>query len=148
MRAVDVIIKRILEATPKAASNTSTAFVVAGHAFSLVFALSALHFTAEGIRVFFGEEWMKLGILPRFASLILDADSLVQTEWLLTVSIAAVTLWLDQRLILRLAALQNSRGVKVWAYSVYGVALLFTGMCVGCFRYWIWLMERPLGSLA
>ena len=78
--------------------------------------------------------------LPTFVRLVLGADVFLQD---IVVPVIALAIWLDGKLTRRLAALQNSRVVEVWAYGGLAVALLAAGGAfAGYFLSWMLMMER------
>ena len=81
--------------------------------------------------------------LPTFVRFVLGADVFLQD---IVVPVIALAIWLDGKLTRRLAALQNSRVVEVWAYGGLAVALLVGGTFAGCFRFSMLMMAETIGD--
>ena len=124
--------------------NQASAFLlVAGHGLSLVIVSFALHLTASGCRIFSDElEWA----MPGFACWIMSADLLLRTWWLWLAPVAGFALWLDWKVVLRLLQSPNVFPAKFWAYCVFGSVFLATALFVAWFRYWLRLMDQPIGG--
>ena len=133
---------------PAGEASQRARLLVVGHGVSLGFVAVALLLTAQGIQIIYGEtlgdEWE---MLPKFGHLILCVAAYLRTHWYWLVFVVAGALWLDWQLILHLLRRPSAFVARLWAHCVFGLMLVFTTMCVGLFRFWMWQLFQPFGSV-
>ncbi len=133
---------------PAGEASQRARLLVIGHGVSVAFLAFALHLTAAGIQTFYGElmgdGWRET--LPKAALVMSSVDSFLQAAHFWLIPLAALALWADWRLTLRLLGRSSPFPARLWAYCVFGPILLSTALCVGLLRFWIWWLFRPIGG--
>jgi hypothetical protein len=134
---------------PVGDNQASASLLVVGHAVGLVFLCFAIHLTAAAIYQYFavllGDNWQQA--LAGFGHLILEADILLQTRWLWTLLAFGLVLSADWAFTVWLLRGQRRLLLRLWGHGLFGLMLLLTAMCVGLFRFWMWQLDQPMGSL-
>ena len=129
---------------PAGETSRRARLVVVGHGLCVVCSYFAVHLTAAGCRIIADE--LEIEAMPDYARLLMGVDRFVQSSWCLVALSFTIALLLDWTILLRLLKRPRDLCARIWSYTIFGLVLLNTTLCVAWFQWFMSRLFSPIGG--